>query len=147
VERDLVLEIPNDVRTIESAVEYVMRRCETCCEEARRLDLNFRVGLSEALSNAMLYGNGSDPLKRVRVEVTMAARCITARVTDEGSGFDPDSVPDPTTPANLFKSGGRGIFLMRSLLDEVMYNDQGNSVTLILRLRGDEPGLVGGAQA
>jgi serine/threonine-protein kinase RsbW len=146
VERELVLEIPNDVRTIESAVEYVMRRCETCCEEARRLDLNLRVGLSEALSNAMLYGNDSDPLKRVRVEVTMADRCITARVTDEGSGFDPESVPDPTTPSNIFKSGGRGIFLMRSLMDEVMYNDRGNSVTLILRFQGGDRGFGRGAQ-
>lgn len=148
MERELVLEIPNDVRTIESAVEYVMSRCGNCCEEARRLDLNFRVGLSEALSNAMLYGNDSDPLKRVRVEVTIGAECITACVTDEGPGFDPTTVPDPTTPANLCKSGGRGIFLMRSLLDEVMYNDRGNSVTLILRLETqDEPGFAGGAQA
>jgi len=135
------------VRTIESAVEYVMRRCEHCCEAARRLDLNFRVGLTEALSNAMLYGNGSDPEKRVRVEVTMAVSCITARITDEGGGFDPTSVPDPTEPQNLFKPGGRGIFLMRSLLDEVSYNDRGNSVTLILRLEGDGPELAGGAQA
>ncbi len=148
MEQELVLEIPNDVRTIESAVEYVMVRCGNCCEEARRLDLNFRVGLSEALSNAMLYGNGSDPLKRVRVEVTMGANCITACVTDEGSGFDPDAIPDPTTPSNLFKTGGRGIFLMRSLMDEVMYNERGNSVTLILRLGvQDSRGLAGGAQA
>jgi serine/threonine-protein kinase RsbW len=144
----LVLEIPNDVRTIETAVEYVMERCGDCCEEARRLNLNFRVGLSEALSNAMLYGNDSDPLKRVRVEVTMGAECITACVTDEGTGFDPSNVPDPTTAANLFKSGGRGIFLMRALMDEVMYNDRGNSVTLILRLGSDEGRrLTGGAQA
>ena len=148
MEQELVLEIPNDVRTIESSVEYVMSRCGNCCEEARRLNLNFRVGLSEALSNAMLYGNDSDPLKRVRVEVTMGAQCITARVTDEGSGFDPEAIPDPTAPSNLVKSGGRGIFLMRSLLDEVMYNDTGNSVTLILRL-GTQDGrsLAGGAQA
>ena len=147
MDKELVLEIPNDVSTIESAVEYVMSRCETCCETARRLDFNFRVGLTEALSNAMLYGNGADPHKRVRVDVTMARRCITARVTDEGGGFDPTTVPDPTTAENLFKSGGRGIFLMRSLMDEVMYNDEGNSVTLILRLEDGGDSLAGGAQA
>lgn len=148
MERELILEIPNDVRTIESAVEYVMTRCVDCCREGHRLNLNFRVGLTEALSNAMLYGNDSDPLKRVLVEVTMGPGCITARVTDQGGGFDPDSIPDPTTPSNLFKTGGRGIFLMRSLLDEVTYNDRGNSVTLILRLGGqDDKGITGGAQA
>ena len=147
MDNELVLEIPNDVRTIESAVDYVMSRCDTCCDAARRLNLNFRVGLTEALSNAMLYGNDSDPQKRVRVEITMARESITARVTDEGTGFNPDAVPDPTIPSNLFKSGGRGIFLMRSLLDEVMYNDEGNSVTLVLRLEEGKESLAGGAQA
>jgi serine/threonine-protein kinase RsbW len=82
----------------------------------------------------MLYGNARDPSKRVKVEVAFKDSAITARITDEGTGFDPLSVPDPTCPANLPKANGRGIFLMRKLLDEVHFNDQGNSVTLILRL-------------
>ncbi|GMR12917.1 MAG: hypothetical protein BMS9Abin29_1112 [Gemmatimonadota bacterium] len=148
METELVLELPNDIRTIGHAVDYVMDRCTACCEHARKLDLNFRVGLTEALSNAMLYGNAEDPAKRVRIEVVVAGREITARITDEGSGFDPSEVPDPTTPANIVKTGGRGIFLMRSLLDEVTFNEQGNSVTLVLRLEpGDSPGdLEGGVQ-
>lgn len=146
---ELVLELPNDIRTIGHAVDYVMERCSDCCEHARKLDLNFRVGLTEALSNAMLYGNAEDPAKRVRIEVIVAGSEITARITDEGAGFDPDTVPDPTTPANIVKTGGRGIFLMRSLLDEVTFNEQGNSVTLVLRLEpGDPPDEVeGGAHA
>ena len=146
---ELVLELPNDVRSISHAVDYVMQRCSACCEHARKLDLNFRVGLTEALSNAMLYGNAGDSAKRVRVEILVAGSEITARVTDEGAGFDPDQVPDPTTPQNVVKSGGRGIFLMRALLDEVTFNDQGNSVTLVLRLEGgDTPDEVTGeAQA
>lgn len=146
---ELVLELPNDIRTIGHAVDYVMERCTACCEHAHKLDLNFRVGLTEALSNAMLYGNAEDPAKRVRIEVVVAGSEITARITDEGDGFDPDDIPDPTTPANIVKTGGRGIFLMRSLLDEVTFNEQGNSVTLVLRLEsGDSPGDVGdGARA
>ena len=146
VNRDLVLELPTDVRTIEHAVEYVIGRCPCCAEEARRLDLNFRVGLTEALSNAMLYGNSRDPSKRVLVEIAFLDQCIQARVTDQGSGFDPASVPDPTTPENLTKPCGRGLFLMRKLLDEVTYNAQGNQVTLILKL--DSSGMLeGGVQA
>jgi len=61
---DLVLELPTDVRSIEHAVEYVLGRCPQCSQRAHRLDLNFRVGLTEALSNAMLYGNHRDPSKR-----------------------------------------------------------------------------------
>ena len=56
MEHDLVLEIPTDVRSIEHAVDYVMERCRTCETYQKRLRLNFRVGLTEALTNAMLYG-------------------------------------------------------------------------------------------
>lgn len=143
----MILEIPNDLRSIEHAVEYVMQRCADCtAAHRRRLRFNFRVGLTEALSNAILYGNGSDPSKRVRVELDVCSGAITARVTDEGEGFDPAAVPDPTTPQNLTRTGGRGLFLMRQLLDEVSYNEQGNSVTLVLRLDGDT-GMEGAAQA
>jgi serine/threonine-protein kinase RsbW len=137
VDQELILELPNDIRSIEHAVEYVMRHCSTCCDYARRFNLNFRVGLTEALSNAMLYGNASDPEKRVRVEVTIRVEEVAVRVTDQGVGFDPTTVPDPTLPDNISKSGGRGIFLMKSLMDEVRFNEQGNSVTLVLRFEGE----------
>ena len=146
MERDLVLELPTDVHSIESAVEYVMSRCGDCSEHARRLDLNFRVGLTEALSNAMLYGNAHDPSKNVVVEVVLRKGRLQATVRDQGAGFDPSSIPDPTRPENLSRPCGRGVFLMRKLLDEVSFNDRGNEVTLVLRL--DSSGaLEGGAQA
>lgn len=132
--RDIVLELPSDIRTIGRAVDYVMLRCRDCRAQARRLDFNFRVGLTEALANAMLYGNGHDPAKRVKVEITLGDGRLEARVTDQGNGFDPSRVPDPTAPDNLGKPCGRGVFLMRKLLDEVWFNDRGNQVTLVLRL-------------
>ncbi len=88
----------------------------------------------------MIYGNASDPRKRVRVEVTVRLEEVAVRVTDQGAGFDPSAVPDPTLPDNISKSGGRGIFLMKSLMDEVRFNDQGNSVTLVLRFEGEAEG-------
>jgi len=137
VDQELILELPNDIRSIEHAVEYVTRHCSSCCDYARRLNLNFRVGLTEALSNAMLYGNDSDPEKRVRVEVTIKHEEVSVIVTDQGMGFDPASVPDPTLPGNISKTGGRGIFLMKALMDEVKFNERGNSVTLVLRFEGE----------
>lgn len=131
---DLVLEIPSDAGAIEHAVDLVVRRCENSDYCRRKLELNFRVGLMEALANAVLYGNGEDPRKRVRLEIAFQAHAIEARVTDEGRGFDPDAIPDPTTPENIERPGGRGLFLMRKLMDEVRYNDTGNSVTLVLHL-------------
>ena len=143
---DLVLEVPTDIQSIEGAVDYVMSRCPSCTDHARRLNLNFRVGLTEALSNAMLYGNGRDPSKHVVVEVVLRGGTLQAKVRDQGRGFDPTAVPDPTLPENLTRPCGRGLFLMRELLDEVRYNERGNEVTLVLRL---DPGgaLEGGAQA
>lgn len=146
---DLVFDIPNDLASIEEAVDFVMEQCSDCGENPKKLRLNLRVGLSEAIANAMLYGNCRDPSKRVKVEVAFQGTTITARVTDEGMGFNPCRVPDPTCAANIPKAEGRGIFLMRKLLDEVHFNDRGNCVTLVLRLppfRGDA-GVDGGARA
>jgi serine/threonine-protein kinase RsbW len=146
VARDLVLELPTDIQSIDRAVDFVMSRCTSCEVQARRLNLNFRVGLTEALSNAMLYGNAHDPSKNVVVEISMNDGHLKATVKDQGSGFDPGSVPDPTRPENLMRPCGRGLFLMRQLLDEVWYNDRGNEVTLVLRL--DSGGAFeGGAEA
>jgi serine/threonine-protein kinase RsbW len=142
----LVLELPTDIRSIDNAVNYVMSRCSVCAVQARRLHLNFRVGLTEALSNAMLYGNAHDPSQKVVVEVTMGHGRLKATVRDHGNGFDPGSVPDPTRPENISRSCGRGLFLMRQLLDEVWYNEQGNEVTLVLRLDSVGP-FEGGAEA
>ncbi|MBI4521979.1 MAG: ATP-binding protein [Gemmatimonadetes bacterium] len=131
----LVLELPNDVRAIARAVDFVVSRCQAVDSDPRKVRLNLRVGLTEALSNAMLYGNGRDPAKRVRVEIGWDGECVILRVSDEGRGFDPTRVPDPTAATNLWKVGGRGLFLMRQLMDEVHFNDAGNSVTMVLRCR------------
>jgi serine/threonine-protein kinase RsbW len=142
----LVLELPTDIQSIESAVEFVMSRCDSCRTRERRVSLNFRVGLTEALANAMLYGNAHDPSKSVVVVLSVGEGRLQATVRDQGAGFDPSAIPDPTRPENITRSCGRGLYLMRQLLDEVSFNDRGNEVTLVLRL---DPGsaLEGGAQA
>jgi serine/threonine-protein kinase RsbW len=145
-DKDLVLELPTDVQSIDGAVEFVMGRCSGCAEHGRKLNLNFRVGLTEALSNAMLYGNAHDPSQSVTLEVTIESGRLKATVRDQGAGFDPASIPDPTRPENVSRPCGRGLFLMRQLLDEVWYNDRGNEVTLVLRLDSGSA-LEGGAQA
>lgn len=137
----VALEFANEIGAIEDAVEQLVRRCAPVCADTRRLYFNFRIGLTEALANAVLYGNGQDPAKKVRVELHFEDAGIRVRVTDEGVGFDPAAVPDPTLPENVSKTVGRGIFLMRELMDEVHFNASGNSVTLLLRLAEEnDPG-------
>jgi serine/threonine-protein kinase RsbW len=130
---EFVLELPSDLRVIEAAVTYLVGRCRAFAFSGSRLNLNFRVGVTEALANAILYGNEGDARRSIRVEVSIDDTRVELRVVDEGSGFDPDAVPDPTEPENLERSGGRGLFLIRKLMDEVEYNDRGNAVRLLLR--------------
>src|SRR5512146_1254527 len=84
----------------------------------------------------MLNGNRRDPAKRVRIEARLRPDRIVVRVTDEGGGFDPATVPDPTLPEYRMRGSGRGIFLIRNLMDAVEFNDRGNSITMVLE-RGD----------
>ena len=67
------------------------------------------------------------------MEVELSSQAVALHVHDEGEGFDDAGVPDPTLPENLEAPGGRGIFLIRELMDEVDYNERGNSVRLVLR--------------
>jgi serine/threonine-protein kinase RsbW len=133
--RDYVLELPNDLRAIERSVDYLMDKGHEVGFDYDRLRLNFRVGLTEALANAMLYGNCRDPRKRVRVDAHLTPAEIKVQVTDEGRGFDPRALLDPTLPANRARSGGRGIFLIRQLMDRVEFNERGNSITMVLLSR------------
>jgi serine/threonine-protein kinase RsbW len=127
---ELIFELPSDLRAIERFVESLVDQGRRIGFNPDRLRLNLRVGVSEALSNAMLYGNHQDPHKLVRIHARFSPTEITVRVTDEGRGFDPSRLPDPTLPANILRTRGRGIFLIRRLMDEVRYNETGNSVEM-----------------
>ncbi len=127
-----VLELPNDLGAIERSVDYLLERCRDAGFDETRLRLNFRVGVAEALANAMMYGNARDPGKQVRLEAWCESTRIRVRITDEGPGFDPGALPDPTTPQNVARARGRGVFLIRELMDEVAFNEQGNSVEMTL---------------
>lgn len=129
---DLVLELPNDLRAIERAVEFLASRAREAGFDEGLLRLNFRVGVTEALANAMLYGNRGDEKKHVRVDASVTAERVRVRVRDEGGGFDPDHLEDPTLPVNRARVGGRGIFLITKLMDQVEFNEAGNAITMVL---------------
>lgn len=131
-EGELELSFPSDVRHLGPAVEEVVRVAERLGLSGSRARLNLRVAVGEALSNAVLYGNRQDPDKTVRVAARFSAGAVRVSVADEGEGFDPEDVGDPTLPENRGRSSGRGLFLLRTLMDEVRYNDVGNRVILVL---------------
>jgi serine/threonine-protein kinase RsbW len=133
LEAELVLRLPSDVALIEEAVELVARHLEAHFVDHRTIRFNCRVALSEALANAIVCGNDGDPSKHVAVRVLFGRTAIEMEVADEGSGFDPGTIPDPTTLERRYGPDGRGIFLIRRLVDEVRFNEKGNAICMILR--------------
>lgn len=129
----VTLRLPSDVGCIEEAVELVTRHCLAGHRTTQTIRFRLRVVLSEALSNAIVRGNSEDETKSVYVEAELVPDAIRVSVTDEGPGFDPETVPEPLTPEQLDEAGGRGLFLIRKLVDDVQFNEQGNSICMILR--------------
>ena len=95
---------------------------------------DLQLALEEGLANAVKHGNQLNPDKQVKVECQLLDNCmIRVTIEDEGPGFNPEDVPDPTDFENLDKPSGRGIVLMRAFMDEVLYNDRGNQLTFCKR--------------
>jgi len=156
--RRMIFELPNHSKLIASLVVFIQDQVDYIgvCDESDRI--RFGVALEEALSNAMYHGNlevdsclkESDVSKfddlveqrrvlspychrRIVVEADLSMSQAVIVIHDEGPGFDPNSLPDPTDPENLDRVCGRGVLLMRTFMDEVHFNSRGNEVTLIKR--------------
>ncbi len=101
-------------------------------------DERFRVTMAvrEAAVNAVLHGNDYDPDKRITASFENTGTALIITIADEGKGLDPDTIPDPLAPENLLRGTGRGIFLIRSLMDEVHFRQlhPGTELTLVKRL-------------
>jgi serine/threonine-protein kinase RsbW len=131
----VTLRLPSDVNCIEEAVELVTRHCLAGHQATRTIQFRLRVVLSEALTNAIVRGNAEDRNKWVDVRAELVPESIRVSVTDEGPGFDPASVPEPLMPEQLDEANGRGLYLIRKLVDAVQFNERGNSICMILRRR------------
>ncbi len=90
-----------------------------------------KLALEEGLNNAIRHGNGFDPNKTVELAYEVDDLHTVIVIRDQGSGFNPDRVPDPTMDENLEKPCGRGIMLMRAYMDDVRFNETGNEVRMV----------------
>ncbi|MEL7145151.1 MAG: ATP-binding protein [Bacteroidota bacterium] len=91
---------------------------------------NIMIAVTESVNNAIMHGNQSDKSKSVHLSLILEEKLIKFTIKDEGEGFDYQNLPDPTAPENIDKPGGRGIFLMRNLCDEVQFKENGSSIIL-----------------
>jgi serine/threonine-protein kinase RsbW len=129
----VTLRLPSDVACIEEAVDLVTRHCLAGHDAPNKTRFRLQVVLSEALSNAIMRGNREDRGKWVHVRAELGPDAIRLEVTDEGPGFNPSAVPEPIRPEQLDEANGRGLYLIRKLVDAVQFNEQGNSICMILR--------------
>ena len=89
------------------------------------------LAIEEAFVNAIKHGNKMDSRRTVKIEYEAGPEGIEIWLTDEGDGFDPESVPDPRSGQNIYKPEGRGLLLIRSYMDEVSFNERGNRIHMV----------------
>ena len=122
--------IPSDhaeARRVQEEIETQLQARRASEQEV----FSVRLALEEALVNAIKHGNQMDRTKQVHISYRFLPDRFEIRITDEGGGFDPSDVPDPTAVENLERPCGRGLMLMRHYMTEVDYNDRGNSVFMV----------------
>ncbi len=91
---------------------------------------NIMISVTECVTNAIIHGNGLDSTKKVELELTLGENELMFTITDQGQGFDSENLDDPTAPENLEKAGGRGIYIIKHLSDEVKFEDEGRKTIL-----------------
>jgi len=129
---EISVRVPTAIDVVEEAVDLVARHCLASGLPPATARFKLRVALSEALANAIIYGNRNDSEKSVEVRVTVTTQTISVHVSDEGDGFDPNTVPNPTLLEGLEQTSGRGLFLIREMVDEVQFNEKGNSICMMM---------------
>ena len=121
---------PNQVKYIERYVNNLMK----CCKFSQEVYDNILITLTEAVNNAIIHGNEKDESKFVSVKCVEKSKEVVIRISDEGRGFDPHEVADPTLPQNLECCGGRGVHIMKELSDKIMFLDSGRTVEMHFKI-------------
>lgn len=128
-----MLQMSSDPGNIQQVTQLVDRVSEQykLCEETHA---NVLISLTEAVNNAIIHGNRLDKNKTVEVELFRRGNRLCARVSDQGKGFNPNDIPDPTCPEQICECGGRGVFLIKELCEKVEYADNGATVRMQFRV-------------
>lgn len=129
------LEIDSDPGNLELVEHFVNTFSKEIGVDEEKLP-GLLLSMTEAVTNAIKHANKYDKNKKVQIEVIVENNILTLKIKDEGTGFDPDAIPDPTEPENLLKDSGRGLFLMRFYMKELHFNvtPTGTETTLVMDL-------------
>ncbi len=119
---------PNNLITVEEFVNYFCKDVNLPDEKLS----NVLLAVTEATTNAIIHANKCDPTKKVTIDASDENSKLIIKIKDEGEGFDPGNIPDPTEPENLLKDSGRGIYLMKVYMDDLQYNRTPSGMELVL---------------
>lgn len=118
--------LPENIRIVESFIDNAKEKYQLNDD----IYGNIMIAVTESVNNAIVHGNQSDTSKNVHLKLSLEKSLIKFTIQDEGLGFDYETLPDPTLPENINKPGGRGIFLMKNLCDEVSFKEEGRIAEL-----------------
>ena len=122
-------QLPSEIETL-AKVEQIIEELKEQYTISEEIYGNILVSLSEAVNNAIKHGNGLNPEKYIDFSFETSEKEYVFTIIDEGSGFDYENIPDPTHPDNIEKAYGRGIFIMKSLADDVEFIDNGKQIKI-----------------
>jgi anti-sigma regulatory factor (Ser/Thr protein kinase) len=122
---------PSNLSTIEDIKKIIIQELENHNFSADMI-FDIEISLEEALYNAIVHGNGLNSLKKIGVNIIINKDCFEITINDEGSGFDVDKLTkiDCTRTDRLLRGNGRGLFIIRKSMDEVVYNNSGKTITM-----------------
>lgn len=121
--------IPSDTGEGQRLIKELLTQLELA-QWASHDSFGIHLAAEEAIVNAIKHGNKQDPNKSVHVDMKVGKQEVMIHITDEGPGFNPEAVPDPTLDENLDIPSGRGVMLIKAYMTDVQYNEQGNSVRM-----------------
>ncbi len=122
--------IPSDLSNI-VLVELLIEKIGAELHLKEENIANLFVALTEAVKNAIVFGNKNDINQNVTIDLEYSTQQLIAKISDNGNGFDYTSLPDPTAPENIEKMSGRGLFLIKNLADEVEFSNNGSTIKLV----------------
>jgi serine/threonine-protein kinase RsbW len=131
---EIAVEIPSrldELCRVEQLAQRVARRFRLSHEQTD----NLAIAMTEAVGNAIVHGNAGDASKTVRIAYRRRGGCLCVDVADQGTGFDPDGLLDPLAPENILKEHGRGIFILKNLMDEVRFSFTPSGTVVHMKIR------------
>tara|TARA_Y100000992_G_scaffold256484_1_gene190008 strand:- start:735 stop:1124 length:390 start_codon:yes stop_codon:yes gene_type:complete len=129
----MIVKIPS-LRENVSIVESFIENAGDKIKITENVYGNVLVSVTEAVNNAIVHGNKEDKSKKVKIQLRKNKKSVRFVIEDEGAGFDFNSLPDPTSPENINKVKGRGIFLIKNLADKAKFKDGGRVVDMLFKL-------------